>query len=93
MSDLIWGHLLDGAVVSVLGVFTFLVRSFFSRISSDLKELQSLVDKLGGRLDAIQNDIHRNTVETAVMKQELRAVWRFVDAEPRASDVNGGSER
>lgn len=85
--------MLEGAVVTFLGLFTFLVRSFFSRIHGDLKELNGSIDKLGGRLESLQKDVRDNTIESAVTRKEMEAIWRVVDGSyKRASDQhkNGG---
>ena len=87
-------HLLAGAVVAALGLFTYLVKSFFARIHADLKDLRGAVDKLAGKFDAIQGDGRSTTTALAVTQQELKAVWKFLDAaHRRASDhVNGEDE-
>lgn len=80
-------HIIDAIAVGLVGLVGFLLTSFFSRPREDFVELKSSVDKLSGRLDVLTESVHRETTETAVMKQELRAVWRSIDgAHNRASD-------
>ena len=72
-------HITGVVVVTIVGTFTFLVRSFFSRIHDDLRELKGSLDKMQGRFEAVSVDVRANTVEMAVVRSELRAVWRIVD--------------
>lgn len=84
-------HLVEGLVISCLGLFTFLVRSYFTRIHTDLKDLRGSVDKLSGRFDSLKEDARVTTTALAVTRQEVSAVWRALDgAHKRASDLNGG---
>lgn len=87
-------NLLAGAVVAALGLFSYLVKSFFARIQTDLKALKESVDKLSGRFDAIQSEGRTTVTALAVTQQEIKAVWKFIDAaHKRASDhANGGDE-
>lgn len=71
--------LLSTLAVAGVGLFTFLVKSFFGRIHDDLKTLRSSVDKLDGRFDLLQGEGRQTVTELAVVRQELKAVWRFVD--------------
>lgn len=86
-------HSIEALTVAAMGLFTFLVRSFFSRIHDDLKALKSSIDKFDGRLTHMQEEARDLQVNLAVAKQELRAVWRHIDnAHQRASDYNGEDE-
>ncbi len=77
------------AELCMLGL-VFLIRHFFKSIADDVKGVRAAVDKLDGRFSTIQKDVRDNTTETAVTRQEVKALWRFIDhANERASDVNG----
>lgn len=84
-------EILQASCVAILALVSYLARSYAARIHDDLKSLRSAIDKLDGRLTGLQAEIHRNTIELAVGRQEVKALWRAVDgAYERASD-NGGS--
>lgn len=86
-------QVLGAAGVAVMGLFTFLVKSYFARGDERHGELKSAFDKLDGKLEALQKDVRDNTLAMAVKSQELRAIWRYVDAAPRrASDIQNGKD-
>ena len=69
-----------GVGLTLMAGFTALVRSYFDRIHKD-------VSCLTGRLDQIQTTLGENTKEIAVTRQEVKALWRYVDGGfNRASD-------
>ncbi len=75
---------------AVTGCLAFLVKSYISQIKEALTGLKSSVDKVDGRIEAIQNQVHKVTVDSAVARKELQALWRAVDGSfKRASDANG----
>lgn len=79
-----------GEELFMLGL-VFLVRHFFAGITSKIDSIQDAFNKLDGRLETLQKDVRENTTQNAVTKQEMRAIWRYVDNAPmRASDMNGG---
>lgn len=83
-------HTIEALVVGAVGLFTFLVRSFFSKIHDDLKDLRGAVDKLSGRFDSLREDTRVTTTAVAVTRQEVAAIWRTIDgAYKRTSDHNG----
>lgn len=84
--------LLQGIGIGLMGLFAFLARSFVSRIHDDFKDLKSSVDKLCGKLDAIQDDYRELSTRVAVTRQEVRALWRTVDAPQRVSDTGNGTD-
>lgn len=83
-------HSIEALMVGAVGLLAFLVRSFFSRIHTDLRDLRASVDKFSGGLDSLKEDVHRTSTALAVTRQEVSAVWRTLDsAHKRASDMNG----
>ncbi len=90
MEAQILDHLLEGLVLTSIGLLTFLVRSYFSRIQKDIADVRSSVDRFEGRFSSIADEMHRATVEMAVTRQEMKAVWKVLDgANRRSSDANG----
>ncbi len=86
-------HSVEALVVGFLGLFSFFVKSFFSRIHADLTVLRGSVDKLSGRFDGLRDEARNSTTAIAVTQQELKAVWKFIDAaHRRPSDHTNGSE-
>lgn len=75
---------------AITGALAFLVKSFLGQIAKDLAGLKADIHKLDGRFETIQKDVRDNTIEGAVMRQEVKAIWRAVDhSHRRASDANG----
>ncbi len=82
--------LLQLVAPAVTGALAFLVKSYIARIEEALKALKGSVDKVDGRIEAVQSQVHRVTVDSAVARKELQAVWRSIDGSfKRASDGNG----
>lgn len=70
-----------------MGLFAYLAQNFVHRLHSDIKDFRNDLGRLDGRLASLQTEIHRNTTELAVTRQETKALWRAVDgAYQRASD-------
>ena len=79
-------HGIEALCLGALALLTFLVRSFFTSIRSS-------IDKLSGRFDAIDARSNGHGESIAVIKSELRAVWRTMDPPQRLSDhINGEDE-
>lgn len=75
--------IIAGSVLSILG---FLIRSVLKSIDKDIKTLASEVHHLRGSFEPIQRDLKDCTIEMVKVRSELNAVWRYIDAKPRASD-------
>lgn len=79
-------HLIEGLVLTSFGALTFLVRAYFSSI-------QKAIERLAGRFDALDDRSDKHHTEIAVIRSELKALWRTIDPPLRTSDYrNGGSE-
>lgn len=74
-------------VTSFVALFSYLVKSYFKKISETLDCMRQSISKLEGNLEILNKDIRENTIESATLRSEVKAVWRFVDAQKRASDV------
>lgn len=84
----------EALAAGFVGLLGFLLRSFFSRPHEDLTNLKSEIDKLEGRITLLTDAMHGEMTDTAVVKQELRAVWRHIDgAHARASDIGDSRGR
>ena len=92
MAEQFMDHLLEAILAASFALCAFLVRSFFSRIHGDLRDLKSSIDKLSGRFDGLREEARETTTALAVTQQELRAVWRTLDGGRRVSDHLNGEE-
>lgn len=90
MLEALQSDLLSAVLAGFVALLTFLVRSFFQQFTREIKELKSSVDAFSGELKTVREDARENTTQIAVTRQELKAVWRFIDHHKRASDLNGG---
>ena len=79
------------AVTVVVALFTYLVRSYFATIKTDLKELSGTISRLDGKLESLRETIKDNTIELAKNQSELKAIWRYIDAPKRNSDAHHSS--
>lgn len=70
----------------VMGLFTYLLRSYFASIKSDLKVTEEKVAKLEGKLDILREDIKSGQIATTVAQGELKAIWRYIDKPGRSTD-------
>lgn len=71
----------------------FFIRAYFKHIEHQINQnaqAAALRDgELKGQITAIQTDLRSNTIETVKTSAELKALWKWVDAKPRATDLNG----
>lgn len=82
-------HLSELFVAGGAGLVTFLVKHYFDRLHQDIARVGQSLAKLDGKLEVLQADIRTNSIELTRAVSELRAIWRWIDAKPRATD-NGG---
>jgi hypothetical protein len=72
----------------------FFVRAYFKQLEKmvheSAKDSAQTLGELKGQLTMMQTDLRSNTIEITKASTELRAVWRFIDATPRASDIANG---
>jgi hypothetical protein len=73
-----------------LALIGFMAKSMLSGIRKDIKSVVKEVDKLDGRLTAMQADLRANTANLIQASAELKAVWRFVDRSHQRASDNGG---
>lgn len=82
--------LVQAAAPVALGCIGFFVRSYFKHLERELKALAITMGKFEGHLTAIQTDLRSNSIEVVKVTTQLSALWRWVDAKPRATDnLNG----
>lgn len=89
-------YLLSAVVACVGALFSYLVKSYFGKIQQSIEGLQKELSKLEGKFDMIQGEIRNNIVESAKLRSEVGALWRFVDNSfQRSSDggYNGRDDR
>lgn len=77
---------LDFIAPTILAVIGFLIRSYFASMNKDIQRLSENIAKLEAKLDPIHADLKSSTVELIKVQQELKAVWKFIDAPKRASE-------
>jgi hypothetical protein len=86
--------LVTAAAPCMLAGIGFFVRSYFKHIEKAIhdhaRESAASMGELKGQLTTMQTDLRTNTIEITKASTELRAVWRFIDAAPRASDTANG---
>ncbi len=70
----------------LIGVIGFLIRSYFASINKDIHQLGVNIAKLETKLDPIHSDLKSSTIELIKVQQELKAVWKYIDAPKRASE-------
>lgn len=63
-------------LMSVLG---FLIRSLLNNIQKD-------ISNLAGSYEPLRKDLKENTEELVKLRTEIKAVWRYIDAQPRQTD-------
>lgn len=92
--DQIAEHVVSTVVVGALGFVSWLVKSHFAKINESNADIKTAIAGLSGQIDALQKSLHMNTTETAVVRADVKALWRFHDrAFQRASDAaNGGDD-
>lgn len=77
---------LDFIAPTILAVIGFLIRSYFASMNKDIQRLGENIAKLEAKLDPVHNDLKSSTIELIKVQQELKAVWKFIDAPKRASE-------
>jgi uncharacterized protein Yka (UPF0111/DUF47 family) len=83
-------NIMSAVVTASLALFSYLVKSYFKKIHDTMACLRQEIGKLEGSVDTLSKDIRQNTVEGAVLRSEVKALWRFIDnANQRASDGGG----
>lgn len=91
MEAFVANYLAETFATVAVGIFGYLVRHYLKSITDAVAALRLEFAKRDGRLDALQKEIHTNTIQLAGLTSELRALWRIIDgAHLRASDVLGG---
>ncbi len=76
------------------GMTQLILDHLFEALSGGMLTLLAfLVNRLIGRFDSLETRAHAHTTEIAVVKNEMKALWRAVDPPPRMSDhFNGGDD-
>lgn len=74
-------------VSGMLGLFTFLIRSYFSNIRKDIKNVSDKVMAIDGKLDYINTELTKRIVESTKIDSEVKAIWRLIDPPRRRSDA------
>lgn len=77
---------LDFIAPAILAVIGFLIRSYFASMNKDIQRLGENITKLEAKLDPVHNDLKSSTIELIKVQQELKAVWKYIDAPKRASE-------
>lgn len=77
---------LDFIAPAILAVIGFLIRSYFASMNKDIQRLGENIAKLEAKLDPVHNDLKSSTIELIKVQQELKAVWKYIDAPKRASE-------
>lgn len=87
MSDYWITNLIAGAVAGLFAVFSYLLKSYFDKIQESIEAQTKEIAKLEGKMDLLAREIKEGTIESATLRTEIKALWRFVDnANQRASD-------
>lgn len=60
---------------SLFGLFTFLVKSYFSKINESIAKLE-------GGLDPLRTDLKENTIELIKIQSDLKLVWKYIENSP-----------
>ena len=81
MGGTLLDHAIEATTMACLGLLTFLVRSYFTRIREDLQALRSSVDKLEGRFNAARDEAKETALHLAVTSKEVRTLWKFMGIE------------
>jgi uncharacterized coiled-coil DUF342 family protein len=72
---------------TILAVIGFLIRSYFNQIKKDIVDLSNSIAKLEGKFSPLHDDLKGNTIELTKLQSELKALWRFVEAPKRRSEM------
>jgi len=88
-------ELIGALIISVVGlILGVLISYYFKSIRDDLDKIEvevisngKIVAALGALLKQLSKDIRANTDEQRDMNRELRAIWRYVDAPKRSTDI------
>ena len=72
-------YLLSAVVTCVGALFSYLVKSYFSKIQESMDETKKEIAKLEGKFDMLQGEIRNNIIESTKLRGEVGALWRFVD--------------
>jgi hypothetical protein len=62
-----------------LALFSYLVKSYFKKFDTTFENLKKDIFKLEGSLESLSRDIRNNTIESAGLRSEVNALWRFLD--------------
>ena len=74
-----YDQIIPAMATGLVALFTYLVRSYFQKIHDSNLEVRQEIGKLEGKLDLLMKEIKDNTIESVVMRSEIKALWRFVD--------------
>ena len=74
-------------VSGMLGLFTYLIRSYFSNIRNDIKNVAEKVSAIDGKLDLISNEVTKRVIDATRTDSEVKAIWRYIDPPKRGSDA------
>ena len=80
-------QIIPALVTGSVALFAYLVKFYFSKIQESLDNQAKETAKLEGKLEILSKDIRDGIAESAAMRAEVKALWRFVDnSNQRASD-------
>ena len=78
-------------VTLIIGIFppllVFFIKGYLKKINKEIENLGTAITKVDAKFDVLSSEIRSNTVEMVKLKSEVNAIWRFVDAKARATDV------
>lgn len=77
------------AMPALLALAGFVARTVAANIRKDIRSVEKDLARIEGTLGALQTELRANTVALTQAASELKAVWRWIDADKRASDRGG----